>query len=67
MSHRSTKKLRSHKGQTSKVTHFSAGTRGWNFHWSSSTSNTSRFMILFFSSGGMKFSIMRYLYTYTYR
>lgn len=39
----------------------SAGTRGWNLHWSSSGSNISLFMILFFSSGGMKFSMIRYL------
>lgn len=42
-------------------THFSAGTRGWNFHWSSSVSNWSLFIILFFSSGGIKFSMIRYL------
>lgn len=37
------------------------GTSGWNFHWSSSPSKYRRFMILFFSSGGMKFSIIKYL------
>lgn len=40
----------------------SEGTRGWNFHWSSSWSKVSLFMILFFSSGGIKFSIIRYLH-----
>lgn len=45
-----------------KGTDLSAGTRGWNFHWSSSGSKVSLFMILFFSSGGMKFSMMRYLH-----
>lgn len=42
-------------------TDLSAATRGWNFHWSSSGSKVSLFMILFFSSGGMKFSMIRYL------
>lgn len=37
------------------------GTSGWNFHWSSSLSKYRRFMILFFSSGGMKFSMIKYL------
>lgn len=37
------------------------GTSGWNFHWSSSPSKYRRFMILFFSSGGMKFSMIKYL------
>ena len=43
-------------------TDLSAGTRGWNLHWSSSGSKVSLFMILFFSSGGMKFSMIRYLH-----
>lgn len=41
---------------------FSTGTRGWNFHWSSSGSKVNLFIILFFSSGGMKFSMIRYLH-----
>lgn len=50
------------KAGKKKGTDLSAGTRGWNFHWSSSGSKVSLFMILFFSSGGMKFSMMRYLH-----
>ena len=48
-------------------TDLSAGTRGWNFHWSSSGSKVSLFMILFFSSGGMKFSMIRYLQVHNTR
>lgn len=43
------------------VTYFSEGRRGKTFHWSSSLSKWRRFMILFFSSGGMKFSMIRFL------
>lgn len=50
---------------TSKThTDLSAGTRDWNLHWSSSGSKVSLFMILFFSSGGMKFSMIRYLHVH---
>lgn len=49
------------KGKEAQTADLSAGTRGWNLHWSSSGSNISLFMILFFSSGGMKFSMIRYL------
>lgn len=38
-----------------------SGRTGWSLHWSSSLSKCSLFMILFFSSGGIKFSIKRYL------
>lgn len=34
---------------------------GCSLHWSSSPSKCSLFIILFFSSGGIKFSIKRYL------
>lgn len=43
------------------VTNFSDGRSGKIFHWSSSLSKWRRFMILFFSSGGMKFSMIRFL------
>lgn len=44
--------------------HFSEGRRGSIFHWSSSLSYCSLFIILFFSSGGMKFSIIKFLHKY---
>ncbi|TNN85112.1 hypothetical protein EYF80_004766 [Liparis tanakae] len=42
-------------------TDLSVGMTGWSLHWSSSQSKCSLCMILFFTSGGMKFSIRRYL------
>lgn len=59
------KELLCHAGRTASHrsrTHAPAvSTKGWNFHWSSSQSKKRRFIILFFSSGGMKFSMIRYL------